>query len=537
VSEARRFAPAAAGRWLAVAALVLSVAPACANTEDPIGELIRQRVVAYRSSNQATIVRELAALLELPNVASDLDDMARNAAALTERLEARGFVVRRLMAEGGPPVVFAERRGGASAEHTVVFYAHYDGQPVQPERWQGDPWQPCLRRGRLEDGAAVVDLEKLPERLDPEWRLYGRSASDDKGAIVALLAAIDALDAAGIPLSVHLKVFLDGEEEQGSPHLAEILAAHAPQLAADLWLICDGPVHQNRQPQVVFGVRGITGVQMTAYGPAVALHSGHYGNWAPNPGMLLAQLLATMRDPRGNPTIAGLAEAIRPLGPVARSAVAAAPEVESGLRRDLALAWSEGEPATLAQRITGFGVNLLGFETGAVGEASRNAIPATATAQLGFRLVPDLTPALVRQAVEAHISGQGFHIVHQEPSLELRRQQPRVILLEWGDGYPPLWTPMELPVSRAVVRVVAGAVRGGVVRTPSLGGSLPLHLFSAALGEPPIIVVPIANHDNNQHAPNENLRLKNLWDGIEIYGGLLARLGAEWEHYERLSRP
>jgi acetylornithine deacetylase/succinyl-diaminopimelate desuccinylase-like protein len=410
------------------------------------------------------------------------------------------------------------------ADRTVVFYAHYDGQPVVPELWASDPFEVVVRTGRLEDGAGEVRFDELEAPVDVEWRLYGRSTSDDKVSIVALMTALDALDSAGLAPGINIKVLLDGEEERGSRHMAEILRANADRLAADLWVFCDGPMHQTRLPQVVFGVRGVTSAQITAYGAAVGLHSGHYGNWAPDPGMLLARLVSSMRDADGNLAIEGIDEHVRPLSNSARKAIAAAPPVDAELKNDLALAWTEGDPAPLAERISFPAINLLGFSVGQVGDRAKNAISPTARAVVGFRLVPDITPHHIRAAVEKHIRSLGYHVVHEEPDESVRREYPRVVWLEWKTGYPALRTDMDLAISTSVARIVGEAVDGPIVLTPSLGGSLPLHVFSEILGAPPIVIVPIANHDNNQHSPNENLRIQNLWQGIEIYAALMARL-------------
>ena len=487
------------------------------------GEEVLDAVRLFRSQHEVEILRELTEFVTLPNSATDLEDMEVNAKHLTGLLEARRFEVKLLRAEGGPPVVYGQRLSN-EAKLTVVFYAHYDGQAVVPELWSSDPFEVVVRTGRLEAGGEDVPFDDLKAPINPEWRLYGRSTSDDKVSIIALLTALDALDAAGIEPGINIKLLLDGEEERSSPHIPEVLRSHIDLLAADLWVFCDGPMHQTRLPQVVYGVRGVTSVHVTAYGPSVGLHSGHYGNWAPDPGMALARLITSMRDADGNLLIDGIDELVRPLGPTAAAAIENSPAVDEKLKQELALGWTEGQPAPLAERITRPAVNLLGFSVGQVGAKAKNAIPPQAKAVVGFRLVPNVTPEAVRAATERHIRSQGFHIVHDEPNEASRREHTRVVWLEWKMGYPALATDMDMPISKAIAQIVDEAVDGPIVLTPSLGGSLPLYVFSEILDAPPIVVVPIANHDNNQHAPNENLRIKNLWLGIEIYAALMARL-------------
>jgi len=510
-------------RRLVVSVSLLVIGATFGYAGEQSGTQVHDAVQLYRAQNEVEILRELTEFVTLPNTATDLEDMEVNAEHLTGLLEARRFEVKLLRAEGGPPVIYGQRLSN-EAELTVVFYAHYDGQAVVPELWSSDPFEVVVRTGRLEAGGQDVPFEKLRAPVNPEWRLYGRSTSDDKVSIIALLTALDALGAAGIEPGINIKLFLDGEEERSSPNIPEILRSNMDLLAADLWVFCDGPMHQTRLPQVVYGVRGVTSVHITSYGPAVGLHSGHYGNWAPDPGMALARLITSMRDADGNLLVDGIDELVRPLGKTAAAAIEDAPPVDERLKQDLALGWTEGEPTPLAERITRPAVNLLGFSVGQIGTKAKNAIPPQAKAVVGFRLVPDVTPKAIRAATERHIQAQGFHIVHEEPDEGVRREHARVVWLEWKMGYPALATDMDLPISKAIARIVDEAVDGPIVLTPSLGGSLPLYIFSEILDAPPIVVVPIANHDNNQHAPNENLRIKNLWLGIEIYAALMARL-------------
>jgi acetylornithine deacetylase/succinyl-diaminopimelate desuccinylase-like protein len=487
---------------------------------------LQRQVRAFRQAHEPEIVRELADFVSLRNVAAGRADIQANAERLMAMLSRRGVEPRLLTAQGSPPVVYGELRS-PGATRTVVFYAHYDGQPAEPADWGGaDPWKPVLRAGA--PGSREVDLARLEAPLDPEWRLYARSASDDKGPIVMLLAALDALRAAGVAPSVNVKLFFEGEEEAGSPHLAAVLREHRDLLAADVWILADGPVHQSRRMQVVFGARGVTDLELTVYGPLRALHSGHYGNWAPNPAALLAHLLAGLRGPDGEIRVAGFAEAVRPLSERERRSLAAMPPVEDELRRELAIAWTEGGGARLLDAILRPALNVRGLAAAQVGDKARNAIPTQAQASIDFRLVPDLTPERVRALVEEHLRKDGFHVVHDEPDAATRRAHPRVVRLAWGEGYPGVRTPMDLPASRAVIAAVAEGTGAPVVEVPMLGGSIPIHDFVEVL-DVPVVIVPTVNHDNNQHAAHENLRLQNLWDGIEVFAALFARLGELWE--------
>jgi acetylornithine deacetylase/succinyl-diaminopimelate desuccinylase-like protein len=487
----------------------------------------RAAVDAWRSAHEVEIVRELASLIEIPNLASDQTNIELNAERVQAILARRGIRSELLRLEGSPPVVLGELPS-PGARRTVVLYAHYDGQPVNPKDWSTGPYQPALREGPLGSAGREISLDSLRPPLSPEWRLYGRSASDDKAPLVGWLAALDALRASDIPLSVNLKFFLEGEEEAGSPHLAAMLDRYGDRLHGDLWLLCDGPVHQSRRMQIFFGARGITDVEITTYGAIRPLHSGHYGNWSPNPISALVDLIASMRNSEGAVRIAGFDNQVRALSPSERRALAEVPSVDADLAAELQLGRTEGRGESIVEAIQRPALNLRGIRGGDVGAAATNSIPTQATASIDFRLVPEQTPEAVRAAVETHVATQGYFIVRTVPDAATRRAHPRVARMQWGPGYPGYRTSIDLPASRAVIVAIEEAAGGPVVKLPSLGGSIPMSLFAQKLGSP-IIGVPIANHDNNQHAANENLRLQNLWDGIDIYAGLFVRLGEVWK--------
>jgi acetylornithine deacetylase/succinyl-diaminopimelate desuccinylase-like protein len=480
----------------------------------------------YRVANEHAIIREFADFLAIPNIASDTPNISRNADFLSQMLERRGIHAQMLAIPGRGPVVFAEiRQPGAT--RTVLFYAHYDGQPVDPSVWVGNkPFEPLLFTGALAAGGKQIPFPQAPAHYENDWRIYARSSSDDKAAIIAILTALDALRAKHISLSVNVKLVFEGEEEAGSPNLEGVVNAHRDLMHGDLLLVCDGPVDQSGRPQVFFGNRGDVDAEITVYGPARPLHSGHYGNWAPNPAMRLAQLLATMKDANGRVLIAGFYDDVTPLSVREQKAIQEAPNNEAALQRELAIEQPDGGGKRLVELIAEPSLNIRGLRSAYIGEQSQNVVPDRAVASLDLRLVKNIQPEQQVARLIAHIEKQGYVVFQREPTLEERGKYPRVarVTSSGGFGYPATRTPMDQPVAVALVDVVAASTGQPPVLLPTLGGSVPMYIFER-MGLP-IIGVPIANYDNSQHAANENIRLGNLWRGMETFGGILA--GLEW---------
>ncbi|HEY1889268.1 MAG TPA: M20/M25/M40 family metallo-hydrolase [Steroidobacteraceae bacterium] len=483
---------------------------------------LRQRVDAYRATHEKDIVTQLDALTRLPSVAAHPEALAATANRLEHELRTRGFATTQFTAKGGsPPAVFGVYRV-RGAKRTVVFYAHYDGQPVTPSQWASDPFGPVMRDGPLSPTANAVDWRQAKTPLDPDWRLFGRAAADDKASIIAFLAAFDALRATHRTPSVNLKVLWEGEEEAGSPHLAAILRDHATQLRSDLLLIGDGPVHQSDVPTLYFGARGAMGLDLTLYGPLHPLHDGHYGNWVPNPAVMAAELIASLRDSTGRILIPGFYRDVQPLTAADRAAIAKLPPVESALRREFGIGRTEGA-AGLSASVMAPALNIRGISSGAVGTAANNAIPTQADISIDFRLVPDQTPQNVRAEVERFLAAKGWTLVSAAPDLDARLSHPRIVKVSWSSGYPGLRTALDTTAARALIISARDAAGGRLALVPMMGGSVPLFLFHQILGVP-VIILPIVNHDDSQHAPNENLRLRNLWDGIDSYASAMAEL-------------
>jgi len=485
-----------------------------ADAQNPIRE--------YRQTNEHRLLNEFVSLLAIPNVASDTPNIRKNADYLIAEMHKRGLKPRLLEASDTkvPSAVYGEW-ATPGATRTVIFYAHYDGQPVDPKQWSTDPWKPTLFSAPMEKRGKEIPFPNPGEKIDPEWRLYARSASDDKAGVFAILTAFDALIAKGIKPTVNIKFLFEGEEEAGSPNLKEILTRNKDLLKADAFIVCDGPVHQSGRKQVVFGVRGDVNVDLTVYGANRPLHSGHYGNWSPNPAMLLARLLASMKDDRGNIIIRGWNDDGEPLGPVEKQALADAPQVDAELKKQLGISYTEGGGKSLLDLINMPSLNINGMKSGDIGDLARNVIPTTATAVLDLRLVKgnDVTRQIGK--LKKHIESQGFYVVDHDPTEAERVAHPLIAkFTSRSGGYNAQRTKMDLPISLAVIEAVQAASSEPIVRMPTLGGSLPLSIITEALNQP-TITVPIANYDNNQHAENENIRIQNLWDGIEIFTSLM----------------
>jgi acetylornithine deacetylase/succinyl-diaminopimelate desuccinylase-like protein len=487
---------------------------------------VAQEVRDYRMDNEDRIVRELVEFLSIPNVASDTPNIQKNAEHLREMLEARGIETHLLPITGRGPVVFG-KLVTPTATRTVIFYAHYDGQPVDPAAWtDGKPFEPVLRSDALEASGERIPFPensaKQPAVYKDEWRIYARSASDDKSPIVALLAALDALRAKRIPLGVNLKVIFEGEEEAGSTNLAHTLDLHKNLLGGDLLITADGPVHQSGRQLVFFGNRGDIGLDITVYGAVRALHSGHYGNWAPNPAMELSRLLASMKDADGRVLIDGYYDDVTPLSELETKALGEMPVNDADLERELGIAKPEGSGKKLVELLQEPSLNIRGLQSAYVGEHAQNVVPDKAEASLDARLVKGEDPQKKFEQIAAFIKKQGYFIIDREPTMEERRAHALIAKVVDQGGYRASRTAMDLPVSKALVKVVQDGTGGDTVIAPTLGGSVPMYIFED-LGLP-WIGVPIVNYDNHQHSSDENLRLGHLWRGMEVYAAILADL-------------
>ena len=480
----------------------------------------KAQVHAWRVAHEREILNDFIALLSMPNVATTQADVDKNAAYIEGLLQKRGFSTRLLRAEPGTPASILAELKTPGARRTVVFYAHYDGQPISQKGWISTPFEPSMRTALPE--AKPVDW-KAAATLDPDWRLFARSAGDDKGSIQALISAFDALKAAGVKPSVNIKLLYEGEEEQGSPHFAKLVAKNLETVRGDLLIMGDGPMHQSGKQEINFGNRGITGFKATVYGPLKPLHDGHYGSWAPSPTVMIASLVMSLRDEDGRILIPGIYDDVAPVSAADKAALAALPEVETDLKRALGLGRNVGGPR-LADGYMRPTLNIRAVHGGDDGPSAANAITTEANASVDVRLVPGETPARVRRLTEAYLTKLGWFIVRDTPDLATRLAHPKIVRINWDEGESiATESAMDSPPAKAVAASIGRTVGYPVLKMPFMGGSSGMAEIVNQL-KAPMVGVAIANYDDNQHAQNENLRLGNLWDGIEVYAGLLADL-------------
>ena len=459
-----------------------------------------------------TSFQEFYQLLSLPNDAHYPNQVAANIAYMEKAFAQRGFEVQSLKTDTSPLLLAS--RNWPGKKHTALIYLQVDGQPVDPSFWQQeDPFKPVLKKTVSGTQAyEIIDWDLLYGDLDPEWRIFARSTSDSKGAIQMFLTALDILEQAGKSPVCNLKVIMDFEEEISSPSFAPAVRTYRDLLAADMLLILDGPRHYSNQPTLTFGARGIAEITLTTYGPIVPQHSGHYGNYAPNPALILSQLLASMKDPKGRVTIPGFYDGVS-LDESTRSILTAVPDNEAQIQRRIGIAFPDSVASSYQEALQYPSLNIRGLSSGWVGNKARTIVPATATAEIDIRFVPETDPNRLIKLVYDHIKAQGFFLTDQSPTGAERLANPRIATFTSSVGYQAFRTDFQSIAGKWLIKALTREFGSPPVIIRSAGGSIPLAPVVNELGIPAVLV-PTVNRDNNQHSPNENIRVGNYLDGI-----------------------
>jgi acetylornithine deacetylase/succinyl-diaminopimelate desuccinylase-like protein len=463
-------------------------------------------------------IDELRDFVSIPNDALDHADINRNLTWLTKKFNARGFNSSVLPTEGES--LFFAALPMEDSKPTILFYMHFDGQSIDPTKWdQPNPYNVVLK-SKDGDGWKNESFENLDEDIDYDWRLFGRSTSDDKGPIVMFLNAIDLLQKEDIDLPYNIKVILDGEEEKSSKPLPKAVKEYRELLEADFLIINDGPVHVSGKPTVIYGCRGITTLTLTTYGPIKPQHSGHYGNYAPNPGFQLAQVLASMKDTNGKVLIEGYYDGIS-FEESTTAILKSVPDDATTINANLAIKSPEKVGAYYQEALQYPSLNVRGLGSGWIGDQVRTIVPATATAELDLRLVPESDGTRLKTLVKKHIEQQGFFIMDTVPTRELRSKHDRIMTVREGSVTDAFRTDLDNAHGNMLVNTLKETFDDDVVQIRIMGGTVPIAAFINEL-KIPAFIVPMVNPDNNQHSPNENIKIGQIAYGIRAFHGILS---------------
>jgi len=489
-------------------------------------------IIVFNGRSQADIplksqvrhaIDELVQFVAIPNDALEHADINRNLSWLTTKFNERGFNTSVLPTEGES--LFFAALPIEDEKPTILFYMHFDGQSVDPSQWdQPNPYEVVLKE-KSGDAFKILPFDTLQQDINYDWRLFGRSTSDDKGPIVMFLNAIDLLRKNNQAIPFNVKVILDGEEEKSSKPLPKAVKEYSDLLEADFLIITDGPVHSSGKPTVVYGCRGITSLSLTTYGPIKPQHSGHYGNYAPNPGFQLAQLLSGMKDASGRVTIPGYYDGIS-LDDATMEILKSVPDNASDINDHLAIRTPEKVGGFYQESLQYPSLNIRGLGSAWIGEKARTIVPATATAELDIRLVPESDGNRMKKLVKDYIAKAGFYITDSLPTMEERKAHDKILTLSEGSVTDAFRTDLQNAYGKFIVRTLADTFQEPVVQIRIMGGTVPIAPFINEL-KIPAFIVPMVNPDNNQHSPNENLRIGQIAYGIKSFYQILSTPYAE----------
>ncbi len=469
-------------------------------------------------SKVASAIQDLRNFVAIPNDALNGDDIQDNLFWLKKEFGKRGFNTTELDTENHP--LFFAAMPVVDDKKTILFYMHFDGQSVDPSKWdQDNPYQTVLKKPTSE-GFETISFDELDDDINYDWRLFGRATSDDKGPIVMFLQAMDLLQENGREIPFNIKVILDGEEERGSKPLPKAVKTYRELLEADFLLINDGPMHPSGKPTVIYGCRGITSMTLTTYGPIKPQHSGHYGNYAPNPGFQLAQLLASMKDSEGRVRIPGYYDGID-MDEKTLTVLKSVPDDAKVIANRLQFKTAEKVGSFYQESLQYPSLNVRGMSSGWVGDQVRTIVPESATAELDLRLVPETDGNRLKKLVKDHIEKEGFHILDHVPNKDERLAHDKIITVMEGKVTNAFRTTLDNPIGTFLVNTLAKSFEQEVVQIRIMGGTVPIAPFINEL-QIPAFVVPMVNPDNNQHSPNENLKIGQLAYGIHAFYQILS---------------
>ncbi|NHF57847.1 M20/M25/M40 family metallo-hydrolase [Flavobacteriaceae bacterium TP-CH-4] len=455
-------------------------------------------------------VFELKSFLEIPNDGHFPQQVEANLRWCQQTFDELGFETQIITTEGAP-LLLAEKKNHTS-EKTVLFYLQIDGQPADSTEWdQPNPFQAVLKK---KEGTnwKLLDFEKLRNEYDPDWRIFARSASDSKGPAMSFISALQVMQELNRKPGFNVKVIMDYQEEMGSPHLAKAVTDHQGLLIADMLLIMDGTRHLSNLPTLTYGARGIATATIRFFGARYPLHSGQYGNFAPNPIFEASKVLGSLKDKNGKVTLPGFYDGIE-LSAAEKEVLNDIPENLDSIKLQLGIAKPDAIGDSYQESLQYPSLNIRGLRSAWVGDEVRTIIPSEVIAEIDMRLVPESDGIHLMELLKAHIKDCGYHLISSTPTEEERKTYSKMASFQYRVGSAPFRTSIDSPTGLFLKKALAKVFGDQVVNMRTTGGSQPIAPFIETLGIP-AVSVRIPNPDNNIHGPNENIRLGNFMEGI-----------------------
>ncbi|MBC8756265.1 M20/M25/M40 family metallo-hydrolase [Kordia sp. YSTF-M3] len=465
------------------------------------------------------ILKKHRELVSIPNVASDEENMMKNVDWVTTEFEKLNFNVS-ILKTSTLPVFLAEKEVDPKAK-TILFYLHLDGQAVNPAKWnQKDPFRPVLKEQDAEGNWQIINWSRIKTHINPDWRVFGRAAADDKAPIIMMLSALELLQKQQQKLSYNIKIILDLQEETRSEGFLSTLETYKKRYAADYLIIMDGPAHPTNKPTLTFGCRGVATCNISIYGAKLPQHSGHYGNYAPNPVFRMSHLLASMKDDTGKVVIDNFYDGIE-LDAETQKLLAQVPDDNEVIRTGLGIAKADNVGKNYQESLQYPSLNVRHIETSWKGPGLKTIIPEIITAYIDVRLVRETDGATQLEKIKKHIEAQGYLVLDRDPTDAERLKHPKIAKLTMNPGINAFRTDINSLIGTTLRETLENEFDEKPILIRTMGGTVPITPAIQVLNIPAIIV-PMVNMDNNQHNPNENIRIGNISQGIKMCLAILS---------------
>lgn len=452
----------------------------------------------------------LREFLRLPNDGNYHDQIEKNLQWCDSVFTILNYKTQTIKTDGAP-LLFAEKIYHKNRK-SILFYLQVDGQPVDTSAWsQSNPFEPVLKE--FKNGIwRPLNFNSVQDTIADDWRIFARSASDSKGPAMSLISALQILQANKIKPEYNIKVIMDFQEELGSPDLPKAVLENKNLLDAAMLFIMDGTRHLSNLPTLTYGARGIATASIKVFGPKYALHSGQYGNYAPNPVFEAARLISSFKDENGVVQIPGFYNGVQ-LTERDKILLASIPENTDSLKIKLGISEPEQVANTYQEALQFPSLNIRGLKAGWTGKEVRTIIPEEAIIEIDMRLVPETPAERQINLLRKHILDQGFHLVDSIPTDKERATFKKLASITYRIGSKPFRTDMDTPIGSFLNRALNKVFGGQLVNMRTTGGSQPMAPFIQTL-DIPAVSIRIPNPDNNIHGPDENLRLGNYREGI-----------------------